>query len=71
MYMKCVHPIPMVQFERSRRLQCDMLTSLMSVRSDKQRSLKCSEGQILSLRDISLPRLIAKYFSGAYTPILL
>lgn len=68
---KSIRPFPEDQFERSRGLQCDMLTCLMSERSDKQYSHKCSKGPTLSLPDISPSHLIDKHFSGAYTLILL
>lgn len=59
------------QFERSRGLQCDMLTCLMSVRSDKQHSHKCSKGPTVSVPDIYPSHLIDKHFSWAYNLILL
>lgn len=47
-------------------LKCDMLTCLMSVRSDKQYSHKCSEGPTVYLPDIYPSHLIDKRISGAH-----
>lgn len=64
---KRIHPFPEDQFERRRGLQCDVLTWLMSVRSDKQYSQKCSEGPRVPLPDIYPSQLIEKHIGGAFT----
>ncbi len=66
-YSTYTRSFPEDQFERSRGLQCDVLTWLMSVRSDKQYSQKCSKGLGVSLPDIYPSHLIEKHIRRAFT----